>query len=181
MDETIGLGLSPGEADEHRMNVDAAAAACGVEKLELLRLSAEDVDVLRRMREAGGGLTAWHDRREEMRVNKLTEFALSRGCTRVLMGDTATLLAARVISDLSKNRPLDTTRYEVMMPILGAPQCQIIRPFYDALSEEIALFIRHLRLPAAILPLRAWTGPTSGVDSLNSLCREFVACLQVTE
>lgn len=174
--ETHALDMAGGEA-EHRVRVEAAARACGVE-LEVLEMSEDELASLATAKR-NASLTAWHDRKEEIRVQKLTAFAVARGATRLLMGDTATLLAARVIADLSKNRPLDITRYTLQQPLHGAPECTILRPFYDAFAEEIALFIRHEDLHAAILPLSAWTGPYGGTDSLNSLCREFVHSLQV--
>eukprot|EP00961_Rhodomonas_salina_P230606 3116288-Rhodomonas_salina.2 len=79
---------------------------------------------------------------EQLRTRALLAYAHACGYTKLLLGDSATLLAARVVSEIAKGRKIASLRIHLYEPTPGVPCAAILRPIADFLSEEVFFFLR---------------------------------------
>jgi len=125
-------------------------------------------------------VTEWEDRRARLTQDVLLEYAAQQGCTRVVLGDSATTVAARIVSDSTKGLALNSPHLLLQQALAGWGSLRgILRPLNDLLDEELFLMLRHAQVCPVHLPLAcvlesgAWQR-----GSLNAHCRRLIAILQ---
>ena len=182
-------GLDAVKASEFVAAVEALGRGFGFEftslpmPREMVRDLAAGMDdiALQNVREHTSSVTAWEDRRLSLKLDLLLEFAAEHGCTRVVLGDSATSVAARVVADSTKGLPLNSPHLALQERLSGAGSLKsILRPLNDVLDEELFLVVRHAQLQPANLPLGIMVDSSAWQrQSLNTHCRRLVAMLQV--
>ncbi len=63
------------------------------------------------------------DKRERLTQDVLMEFAEQQGCTRVVLGDSASTVAARVVSDSTKGLALNSPHLSLHESLAGVCVC----------------------------------------------------------
>ncbi|CAI5534511.1 unnamed protein product [Closterium sp. Naga37s-1] len=122
---------------------------------------------------------------EALRLDALMLLAQRLRCSKVVVGSTATRLAAHVIASTAKAQgfalPADLAVWDARR---GVP---VVRPLRDCSLRDLALLAHLFRLPTAFTPslatrasLRrgAGSGATGGAGSINALAASFLEGLQ---
>lgn len=125
-------------------------------------------------------VTEWEDDRTRLRMDVLLSFAHQNGFTRVVLADSATTVAARVVAHATKGVHLNSSDLSHSENLEGFGTLKsLLRPLNDIIDEELFLLLRS----TGAMPVASPLGVANNSDvwqrsSLNFHCRRLVAILQ---
>ena len=125
-------------------------------------------------------VTEWEDDRAHLRMDVLLQFAQQKGFTRVVIADSATTVAARVVAHATKGKHLNSSDLSHRENVQGFVALKsVLRPLNDIIDEELFLLVRSTGAQPVAGPLGVVNNSAMWQRmSLNVHSRRLVAILQ---
>ncbi|GLC59931.1 hypothetical protein PLESTB_001555300 [Pleodorina starrii] len=184
----VAVGSRPGAEERPAPDVEAstapgdAAAATGAGREETTGAGEAEARAAREARlqallQSVPDPTGREDLVRTLRTRLLAAVAGGLGAAKVLRGDTATVLAARIISDTAKGRGYSLPGGIQLLDARGAARGEpaVLQPMREVTLKEAVFFCRLRGLEAVQLPYSRAAGERR---SVNALAASFVDSLQ---
>ncbi|XP_033101545.1 cytoplasmic tRNA 2-thiolation protein 2-A-like [Anneissia japonica] len=130
---------------------------------------------LRKLIESTKTLTAKEDLLWRLRNQLLVKVARQRGCSKIMLADSGTLVSVRILANISQGRgaalPLDTGFIDRRLGDIA-----FIRPLKEFTKKEIVLYNNFHNVQSMFVP--SLTTKAGSEASINLLTEEFVNGLQ---
>ncbi|OZJ02183.1 hypothetical protein BZG36_04321 [Bifiguratus adelaidae] len=139
--------------------------------------SIDKKEKLRQLFAQAGSLTAKEDLLWHIKMHLLVKAAQKLGCTRLILGDSATRIAIKVISFTAKGRGYSLP-LEIGGDIHGLyPNLVILRPLKDMLAKEIAIYDHSQGLLNSLVPATNFSTMAPPTASIDRATEEFIVGL----
>lgn len=159
--------------DWEKFTQDGTTCCRNLEKLETGKDNAEKLKCLL---EATLSLTAKEDLVKTLRTRVLLDTARKEGYSKVMLGDSATRISIRLLSDISQGRGGDLP-YDTGFSDERHGDVIFIRPMREFMIKEIALYNYFNRVET--VSIRKLGSMTHSHASIDHLTEEFVSSLQL--
>ncbi|KAF2078180.1 hypothetical protein CYY_000470 [Polysphondylium violaceum] len=110
------------------------------------------------------------------REHLLSQTAHTLGCNKVVLGTSSNRLASKLVASTSKGRGFTVPNETSVVIEQPTNNIKFYQPLRDLLLKEIYIYYRHLRLREA--PVIHPFTETKPKNSINTLCDDFLHCLQ---
>ncbi|XP_071957375.1 cytoplasmic tRNA 2-thiolation protein 2-A-like isoform X2 [Antedon mediterranea] len=143
----------------------------GMESLDINGLAGS----LKKLLESAKTLTTKEDLLWQLRHQLLIEVARQRGCTKIMLADSGTLVSIRILANIAQGRgaalPLDTGFVDGRHGDIN-----FVRPLKEFTKKEIVLYNKFHDVKSTFIP--SLTTKVGSGASINLLTEEFVNALQ---